>query len=185
MKSIIKIMLWIVEFILGAILVVYAIFSTMLIKISITDGTIRDGFGRILQPAPAWLLTNDNYAGVGWLVFDTVFSFVVIAIMYFIYLGIKKLGHANEPKNNSQHVSALIPQNQVPPPNEENSAPAPQPTNQQNLLYSDMPEPQSEIEELMQELELMRWEEQIQSAELNLYPQTETKNEKMGENYEN
>jgi len=150
MKSIIKIMLWIVEFILGAILVVYAIFSTMLIKISITDGTIRDGFGRILQPAPAWLLIDDHYSGLGWYLFDTALGFAILIIMYLIYQGIKKLGRTNPVQQTSaSHVTLIKP------------APIAD-TPQQN--FDPFAQPQSEIEELMQELYFMRSENAMVDA---------------------
>lgn len=75
------------------IFIVYAVCSLFLIKYDTASGITYDGFGRVLTKAPLIFRTTglvEEWAGLGWYLFDTCCVLVLIGIAYLLFTTIMK-----------------------------------------------------------------------------------------------
>ena len=70
------------------IIVIGGVCSSLIVKYDVATGIASDGFGRTITEAPLYFRIPgvfDKWAGIGWLLFDTICGWILIWFAYILY----------------------------------------------------------------------------------------------------
>ena len=76
-----------------AVIVIYSVCATMLVRTDSATGIMTDGFGRVITEPPflfRWYLCIGEWVGLGWFIIDTIVFWGLVAVAWLLFNAISE-----------------------------------------------------------------------------------------------